>query len=349
MDELSAEQYTMLIKQGSDVVSIVAEDGTISYQSPNSSQIKGWEQHELIGENILEYVHPDDRPRVVKQFQSLVGTRGYIEQQSTFRFETKDNGWLWLESTGTSPGPESPIDGYIVTSRDISERKEREQQIADQRDNLELLNQVLRHDLRNDLQVVTGHLDLLSGHVDEDQVESLTTARESAQQSIELTETAREMADVMLTNEAETQHIALQPTLTGVLENIRSEYPDARVTVEGDIPQVTVTANEMLDSVFDNVLSNAIQHNDKSTATVTVSVIQGKETVTVRIGDNGPGVPDDQKEQIFGKGDTGLESTGTGIGLYLVQSLVETYGGAVWVENNNPEGAVFHVELPAVV
>lgn len=349
MDKLSAEQYKTLIKQGSDVISIVAEDGTISYQSPNSPQIKGWERDELVGENILEYIHPDDRQRVTKQFQSLVDTQGYIKEQITFRYETKDSGWVWLEATGTSPGSESPIDGYIVTSRDISERKEREQQIAEQRDNLELLNQLLRHDLRNDLQVVTGHLDFLAGHVDESQVDSLTTARETAQHAIELTETTREMAEAMLTNETETQHIALQPTLTGVVENIRSEYPDARVTVEGDIPEVSVTATEMLDSVFDNLLSNAIQHNDKSIATVTLSVIQTEETITVRIVDNGPGIPDGRKDQIFGKGNTGLESTGSGIGLYLVQSLVKTYGGDVWVEDNDSGGSIFHVKLPAVI
>lgn len=348
MDKLSAEQYKTLIKQGSDIVSIVAEDGTIEYQSPNSSQIKGWGQNELAGENILEYIHPDERPRVTKQFQSLIGAHGYIEKQATFRFKTKGGGWIWLESTGTSPGPESPIDGYIVTSRDISERKERERQVAEQRDDLELLNEVLRHDLRNDLQVAAGHLEMLSDHVDENEAESLIAARDSVRQAVELTATAREMAKVMLTDETATQRIGLQPTLTGVVGNVRSEYPDATVTVEGEIPEIAVTATEMLDSVFDNLLSNAIQHNDKSTATVTVSVIHDKETVTIHIADNGPGLPDDRKDQIFGKGATGLESSGTGIGLYLVERLVEVYGGKVWIKDNEPEGSVFNVELLTV-
>ena len=346
MNDLSAEQYKTLIKQGSDAVSIVSEDGTIQYQSPNTFQIKGWEPEELVGENILEYIHPDDRSRVTDEFRSLVGTQGHIEKQIEFRFRTKNRGWVWLETTGTSPGPETPIDGYITASRDISARKRREQQIAEQRDNLELLNQVLRHDLRNDLQVVTGRLAMVSGHVDESEVESLQTARESAEHAIELTTTAREMAEVMLTDETNTQSVELQPTLEGVVEDVRAGYPDATVTVEGEIPPVTVTATEMLSSVFDNLLTNAIQHNDKPTAEVTVSAVRDDETVTIRIADNGPGVPDDQKDQIFGKGDTGLESSGTGIGLYLVHRLVDIYGGDVWVEDNDPEGSVFAVELP---
>lgn len=347
MNELSPEQYQTLIKQGSDAVSIVSEDGTIQYQSPNSAQVKGWEPEELIGENIFEYIHPDDRSHVIDEFRSLIGTlgQGYIEKQIEFRFKTKNRGWIWLETTGTSPGPETPIDGYITTSRDISTRKQREQQITEQRDNLELLNQVLRHDLRNDLQVVTGRLEILSDHVDDSGVESLHTARESAQHAIELTTTARKIAEVMLTDGTNTRNIELQPTLTSVVENVRSEYPDSTVTIEDGIPQVTVIATEMLNSVFDNLLTNAIQHNDKPTATVTVSASQHEETVVIQIADNGPGIPDDQKTQIFGKGDSGLESTGTGIGLYLVHRLVKIYGGDVWVADNDPEGSVFNVEL----
>jgi signal transduction histidine kinase len=68
--------------------------------------------------------------------------------------------------------------------------------------------------------------------------------------------------------------------------------------------------------------------------------------VRVEIADNGPGIPDSRKETIFGKGESGLESAGTGIGLYLVDSLVEAPGGDVWVEDNDPAGSRFVVELP---
>lgn len=345
LGDLTSEQYQTLIRQGSDAISIVAKDGTIRYQSPNSAQIKGWEPDSLVGENIFDYIHPDDQHRVIENFQSLVDTDGYIDKTAEFRFKTKNRGWIWLEVTGASPGTDAPIDGYITTSRDISERKKREQQIATQRDDLELLNSVLRHDLRNDLQVVIARLDVLSDHVDETGRESLEAAHENAQDAIDLTTTARDLSEIMLAEEAETQQVNLKPILTDVIDHICSAYPDAKVTVEGTIPQVTVTANELLDSVFVNLLSNAIQHNDKAMAEVTVSVSRDKETILIQVADNGPGIPDDQKEEIFGKGDAGLESSGTGMGLYLAQSLVDIYRGDIWVEDNDPEGSVFQVEL----
>jgi signal transduction histidine kinase len=107
-----------------------------------------------------------------------------------------------------------------------------------------------------------------------------------------------------------------------------------------------VIGNEMLGSVFRNLLQNAILHNDKETPEITITAERQQRQIEVRIADNGPGVPDAQKETIFGKGAKGLESEGTGIGLYLVQSLVESYGGDVWVEDNTPEGAIFVVQLP---
>jgi signal transduction histidine kinase len=102
----------------------------------------------------------------------------------------------------------------------------------------------------------------------------------------------------------------------------------------------------MLSSVFRNLLKNAVQHNDTDDPEVTVSATTGDGTVEVAVADNGPGVPDERKEEIFGQGEKGLESSGTGIGLYLVRTLVERYGGDVRVEDNDPEGSVFVVRLP---
>jgi signal transduction histidine kinase len=108
---------------------------------------------------------------------------------------------------------------------------------------------------------------------------------------------------------------------------------------------VSVLADEMLDSVFRNLLKNAVQHNDKELPEVRVSASVDERTVTVRIADNGPGIPEERRHSIFGKGETGLDSEGTGLGLYLVESLVDSYDGDVRIEDNDPEGAVFVVEL----
>ncbi|WP_340097899.1 PAS domain-containing sensor histidine kinase [Salinibaculum salinum] len=241
-------------------------------------------------------------------------------------------------------------DGTVVqmveSAFDVTERVEYEERLREQRDNLEVLNQVVRHDIRNDLQLVTAYAELLADHVDDVGQEHVETLRESADHAVELTETAREMADVMLTTTDSHDRVNLRSTLETELDEVRTTYPDAAITVDGSIPAVPVLANDMLDSVFRNLLKNAIQHNDKDLAEVTVSVTERDTEIAVEVGDNGPGIPDGQKDDIFAKGETGLESEGTGIGLYLVQTLVSEYGGTVTVTDNDPDGAVFTVTLP---
>ena len=223
-----------------------------------------------------------------------------------------------------------------------------QRRLAEQRDDLRLLNQVMRHDIRNDLQLIGAYAELLEDHVDEEGEEYLEIIKESTESATDLTTTARDLARVMLDVDCEVRSVSLEGVLAQQVEELRSGHPGAVVAIEGSIPDVEVAGNDMLGSVFRNLLSNAIQHSDETPPEVTVSAAERDETVEVRVADNGPGVPDAQKDEIFGRGEKGLESSGAGIGLYLVQSLLDTYGGDVFVEDNGPEGAVFVVELPVV-
>jgi PAS domain S-box-containing protein len=236
---------------------------------------------------------------------------------------------------------------FLGLVRDISERKEYERRLEEQRDNLEVLNRVLRHDIRNDLQMVTAYTRMLADDGDEAEMDDhLETVLERADHAVELTNVAREMADVMLSTDQDLEHADLRTTLRSELAEVQSIYPEADIGTETTVPRVTVEANDMLNSVFRNLLKNAIQHNDAETPKVTVSVSDHGDAVTVRVADNGPGIPGNQRAQIFGKGEKGLDSQGTGIGLYLVDTLVENYGGEIGVEDSDDGGAAFVVELP---
>jgi signal transduction histidine kinase len=218
--------------------------------------------------------------------------------------------------------------------------------LEEQRDDLQLLNQVMRHDIRNDLQLIGAYAELLEEHVDDEGEGYLDVIKESAKSATNLTTTARDLAQVMLESGTETRSVPIDRVLEQQIEETRSGYPSAVITVEESIARAEVVGNDMLGSVFGNLLSNAVQHNDKELPEVVVSASRNDDVVEVRIADNGPGIPDNQKEEIFGKGEKDLESSGAGIGLYLVKSLAETYNGDAWVEDNEPEGSVFVVEIP---
>ncbi|MFC6864499.1 PAS domain S-box protein [Halomicroarcula sp. GCM10025817] len=339
------ERYEAMLEASKDVVTVIDTDGVITYVSPSVHEVLGYAPEDLVGENGFDF-QPDSTAAVVAE--AIADVRETPEEPRTVqtKFRHADGSWRWIEATIQNRLDDEVIDGLLVSSRDVTERTEYAERLKIQRDDLDVLNQVLRHDIRNDLQLVVAYAELLADDPDDTRREYAETILESATHAVELTRTAREMASVML-SEADTRRpLDLGTALEAELEDLRATYPEATVRLEGDLDDVSVLADDMLRSVFRNLLKNAVQHNDADVPEVSVSASLGDGTVTVRVADNGPGIDPSRRETIFSKGEKGLGSRGSGLGLYLVQTLVEGYGGEVWVEDGDHDGAVFVVELP---
>jgi PAS domain S-box-containing protein len=291
-------------------------------------------------------VHPDDIGRVTDALDDhTAGETGLYDTEH--RMRTAEGDWKWIRTTGRVV--ERDADGEPVRAvgihLDIDERKTYEQTLEDQRDNLELLNQAVRHDVRNSLQRVLAYGDLLKDYVGDDGEEHLKRVLKAGREAVDITRTAGDVTKVLLRSEADRTPVNARPVVEEQIEDVRASHERAVVSIEGGIPDVEVLADDMLESVFRNLLNNAVVHNDNELPEVTVSATPDDDVVRVRVADNGPGIPDDEKEQIFEEGEKSLDSEGTGLGLYLVRTLVDRYGGDVWVEDNEPEGSVFVVEL----
>jgi PAS domain S-box-containing protein len=319
-------------------------DNPMTYVNQSFVDVTGYTKDDAIGRNCRFLQGEDTDPEAVERLRAAINDREEVTVE--LRNYRKDGTEFWNRVTiAPVEDDDGTVTNFIGFQEDISEREAYESQMETQRDNLKTLNEVLRHDIRNDLQLILARGELLDEHVDPAGEEHLDDLLESAENAVELTRTARNMADVMLQRSSDLESVSIRRTLDRVIEEVDSANADAVVETAGTIPAVTVQANDMLDSVFRNLLSNAIQHNDTDAPRVHVSAAVDDDVV-VSVADNGPGVPDGQKEDIFGKGERGLDSDGTGLGLYLVRSLVDIYGGDVWVEDNEPEGALFKVRLP---
>ena len=239
-----------------------------------------------------------------------------------------------------------------VTDRALAKREaeRRREEMAAERERLALVNQLLRHDLRNDLNVVAGWADLVGEHLEPGGEESLERLLGAVEHTSELVEAASDLAEAVGSTGDALEPTDLGAVLTDEVEKLRAAYAtrSTSVTVTGpelSEPGVEVLATPLLSSVFSNLLNNAVFHNDKADVRVEVTVEPREETVLVRVVDNGAGVPDALKRELFAQGEKRPESPGMGLGLYLVDTLVRLYGGSVWVEDREPEGAVFCVEL----
>jgi PAS domain S-box-containing protein len=126
----SEHLFYSLIQNSSDIITILKEDGTISYESPSLKRLLGYAPDELIGSNAFELVHPDDLPRVKDAFAEVIrNPEAPLSVQ--FRFRHKDGSWRVLESTGSNQLQNAMVAGIVVNSRDVTERTKAEESLRE--------------------------------------------------------------------------------------------------------------------------------------------------------------------------------------------------------------------------
>lgn len=252
---------------------------------------------------------------------------------------------LLVNNVGMAGSVLGVIVGYFHASSRQRARKyaTARDELADQKQQLVFLNRLLRHDIRNDVNVIHGYAELLTEeYPDEPRLETILRKSEDID---ELTVLARDVSETA--TETPTEDIRLAASVSNAIEQVRDSFPDATIRVAGDLPpELTVRANGMLSAVFQNLFRNAIQHNDNSTPEVTVQVDPSPETVQVSIADNGPGIPDGIEQNLFKPGQKATSSTGSGLGLYLVDTLLTSYDGDIRVSDDQSNGTTVTVALP---
>ena len=349
--EREATLYETIVENVNDGVYVFDTEGTIEYVNPRIAAVTGIEQERWLGNTVEVFADEGvagEEP--VEQFERAF--EAFVESgddRTQIDIESPEGVFDVIDIRLSAVRFDGELRKVIATVRDVSERVEHQRQLAERTEQLEVLNRVVRHDIRNDMTVVLAWLEALESHVEDGGRDALDRIERASEHVVELTEIAREHVDVVVGDgEVEPEPTDLADALETELAKRRESYPQATFVVDGKLPDARVAADGMLPSVFRNLLNNAVQHNDNRSPTVSVAAERDEDVVRVRVTDDGPGVPDSQKETIFGKGEKGLDSPGSGIGLYLVYCLVEGYGGDVWVKDrpDGESGAVFVVELP---
>jgi signal transduction histidine kinase len=203
---------------------------------------------------------------------------------------------------------------------------------------LGFVNGVIRHDLRNDLNVIHGHANLIQTDADSAGSESPSVIVEKADEALDRIETTGVLAQTLL-GDPDIERVDLVDITAEMASGTQNTHD---VTVTTDLPDhAFVTANAGLRSVVDNLLENAVEHNDTEQPQVHVEIETNTETIRLSVADNGPGIPDEKKEHILDP-HGGVETRG----ISLIQTLVDEYGGSVRIDDNYPRGSVFTLELP---
>jgi two-component system OmpR family sensor kinase len=206
----------------------------------------------------------------------------------------------------------------------------------------EVLNRAMRHDIRNDVTVIEGRVRLLAQEHEDLNGELLGAIERKSEEIAEVSRLASHIQS--LDADAERRPVDLVALLDDCVACIRETNPAADLTM--DLPdEAWVDTGEQLRIAVDNLVENAIEHNDREPA-VAVAVERGEDAVRVTVADNGPGIPDDQREMLLAE-ETPSSPANAGLGLWLVRWFVDHYDGTLDIAANDPRGTRVTIELPA--
>jgi len=328
------DRFAAVVEAAPVAILVVDTEGAIQVWSDGAERIFGWSDAEMLGRPYPEAL--TESPEATEEFHRRLEDGGRlhgVETQHAHR-----NGAILDVKVRGAPiqARDEEFDGGVFVVSNITEQKQREQRLA-------VLNRVLRHNIRNDVNVIQGHFDILTERYDMD-ADYVGTIEQRLSNIVELSRTARNI-ERLQEDEGNRSKIDLSRVLRDRVERLRTESPDARVSSE-ITESLSVVGHNLLPYAFDNILDNAIEHNDSATPRVDISAQaddpEGYAVVTVA--DDGPGLPGAEREVLTSETETSLTHS-SGLGLWLTRWIVRSSDGSITVSESRLGGTRVSIRL----
>jgi PAS domain S-box-containing protein len=340
---LTHERYETILETIRDGVYVLDETGEITWVNDvlTTEFDTGYTREELVGTHVSKLLSESD----IRKCQSVISTLYTSDTRESDRCEialqTKYGTDIPVELHLTLlPVEDGRFQGTVGVVRDITNRKQREEW-------LQVLNRILRHNLRNQMNVISGRAELLAEKSPPAAREQVETINDAIEELVQISEKTVQVQNALMEARSSREQTDAVEIVTTVCEDFRNrEYP---VDLSLETPDsARVHADESLAIVIENLLENAVEHTDQNRPTIDVSVTpeaSGPEAwVEIRIADEGPGIPPAELETLR-RGEVTPLRHGSGIGLWLVKWLVERYGGDVSFRERNNGGSVVTIRL----
>ena len=256
--------------------------------------------------------------------------------------------------------PEGRPAAILEVNLDISGRKEAEEALRASNEALARANEDLNqfafaasHDLQEPLRMITSYSELLlkgyRGQFDQEASTCVEFITDGTKRMRGLLADLLDYTQVANDHQETAHPIDLDHIFEIVLENCRTATNDAKAAITSDHLPVVHGQETHFIQLFQNLISNGLKYRSDQPPRIHVSAERHNDMWRIAVKDNGMGIAPEYHKQIFGvfKRLHGRNISGTGIGLAICQRVVERYGGKIWVESQENEGATFYFTLPA--
>ncbi len=367
----SEERFRSLIENASDVIMILNDDGVIRYESPSVKRVLGYGAEELLGTEIYDFIHPDELSEVRAVFTEVIQHPGLIRAVE-FQFRHKNSAWLSFECIANKPAKDSELIGMIVNWREITERKQAQEELKKAKETAETANQAksgflanMSHELRTPLNAIIGYSEML---VEDGQDMGDDATLESAIPDLQKIQSAGKhllslINDILDISKIEAGKMELFPESFEAGELIRDVVSTVHPLMEKNNNTLNVSCPEDIGTLYTdmtkvrqglfNLLSNASKFTENGAISLSVSreISQTGEQIVFRVSDTGIGMTPEQMGKLFQAFSQADASTtrkfgGTGLGLLITKRFCEMMGGDIRAESEYGKGTAFTIRLP---
>mgnify|MGYP006271174297 FL=1 len=320
------------------VVSRPDEDGVPVIEDCNDRFVErlGYDREAVVGTRVAEFYTAESAAEHLDGAYERARDGDYDREERDL--VTDDGSVVSTVVRATPRRVDGEVVGTVGVFVDVTRQKLREQHVN-------VLNRVMRHNIRNDLNVLHGHAEMLAEHDDDAVVESARVVGRTVERWLSLTEKATEIE--RLFEETPDRSASLRDLLRETQTAVELGWPAATVGVEP--PSEDVHVSERLAVVLEELCENGVKHADVEKPAVRVDAARVEEEwVELRVTDEGPGIPDHERTVLRNGEETALVH-GSGMGLWLVRTVVRRIGGRLRVRDApDGSGSTVVVSVPVV-
>jgi PAS domain S-box-containing protein len=330
--ENEAKQRAM-IANIADVIAIIDIHGIIQYKSENIEKIFGWKPEDLVGLSYIVTAHPEDVERITNVFHKLIEE----ENASTtieYRYKLKDGSFHTIQLTAKNLVHYPNINGVLVNYHDITEQKLLEGTLMRVNQKLNVLSQLTRKDLTNQIFILSSYLELAEqdaeGH--DSVIERIQNGKEAARLIYDIAEFTLDYQD-MGAKPPKWQNVNMV-LLLGL-----SHISIGKIQHSLETGNLEIFADPLLENVCQRLFENSVAHGNHVTRIrVWHKVVPGG--VIIYFEDDGIGIPHVQKEQVFLRGATTRSAMRS---LIFTREILDITG--ITIEETGEPGAGVRFEI----
>lgn len=339
-NEQELDMYRTIVEASGDPMYVLDMTGRFTYVNDALLEMTGLDRGDLIGESGRIVMSDDDYDRgtdLIKELLRSDRDSGTFEMDLHTAFgETipSENHVTLIYDVESGNGDE--VKGTAGVIRDISARKQRIAELRRYNERLEELAAFISHDLRNPINIATGHLKLVEAETDSKHYQAVWRALHRMEELVD---------DLLLMAESgqSIRDPAPVPLNDAALLSWSQVSTPVGASINVDTDRVVVGDGSRIRQLFENLFTNAVVHGDDAVS-ITVGAMDGGFYVE----DDGPGIPDDIRDDVFDFGYT-TGNGGSGFGLSIVKAVADAHEWTVTITESSTGGARFEftdVTLP---